>query len=293
MCCDIAKSLLWDLYEMKKLLKPKDILLLGLAGMGDLMEEAKDPLRLMSSAYESMYGFVPRRYTRHNFLQMIDRSLKTGDIERVVKNGKVYLRLTTSGRDKIKRDFPIASLTKKWNKRWVVLVFDIAEKSRKIRDLLRNKLRNIGFGMLQESVWITPLPIGQDTCEFIDTLGLSGNVFVMEVSHIIFGDPKELARNVWHLDIFEEKYNKIKREIENINQLLAGYHDRDKKREANAISSSLGSTLRRNILPHVYTLKMKKRELMKRLLELAISLPVVPYELLPLTLKDLVFFRFG
>jgi len=278
---------------MKKLLKPKDILLLGLAGVGDILEEVRDPLSLAASAYKSVYGFIPGRYTRHNFIQMVDRSLKTGDIEKVLKNEKVYLRLTSVGRNKVVRDFPIANLTKKWNKRWTILIFDIAEKSRKTRDLLRKKLRNIGFGMLQESVWITALPIGQDTREFIDTLGLSGNVFVMEVSHIIFGNPKELARNVWRLDQFEEKYIKIKRDIENINQLLARYHDRDKKREAKTTSGPLGSRLRRNILPHVYTLKMKKREVMKRLLELTISLPPLPQELLPNSFKDLELFRFG
>jgi phenylacetic acid degradation operon negative regulatory protein len=267
---------------MKKLLKPKDILLLVLAGMGDLAEEARDPLQLMSSAYENMYGFVPRRYTRNNFFQMVGRSLKTGEIERVVKDGKVYLRLTSAGQNKVKRDFSIANLTKKWNKRWVVLVFDIKEKSRRARDILRNKLRNIGFGMLQESVWITPLPIGKDVWEFIDTIGLSENVFVMEVSHLIFGNPRELAYKVWHLDQFEEKYIEIKREIENINQLLARYHDRDKQRKAKTTLSPL----RRNISPHEYTLESKKREFMKRLLEFAISLPPLPQELLPKSFKE-------
>jgi phenylacetic acid degradation operon negative regulatory protein len=264
---------------MKKLLKPKDILLLGLAGIGDIMEETKDPLHLVSSAYENMYGFVPRRYARNNFLKMVGRGLKTGDIERVVKNEKVYLRLTSAGHKKVKRDFPIASLTKEWNKRWVIVIFDIEEKSRVIRDSLRTKLRNIGFGMLQESVWITPLPIEEDMRELIDSLGLSVNVFVMEVSHLIFGDPKELARKVWNLDKLEGEYIGIKKETEKVNQLLATHNDRDKKREGKI-------ALRVKTSPHLYRLKRKKRALMNKLINFTVYLPPLPKELLPKSFRE-------
>ena len=270
---------------MKKLLKPKDILLLGLAGIGDIMEETKDPLYLLSSAYENMYGFVPRRYARNNFLKMVGRGLKTGDIERLVKNEKVYLRLTSAGHDKVKRDFPIASLTKEWNKRWVIVIFDIEEKSRVIRDSLRTKLRNIGFGMLQESVWITPLPIGEDMRELIDSLGLSANVFVMEVSHLIFGDPKELARKVWNLDKLEDEYIGIKKEIEKVNHLLATNNDRDKKREAKVALVVKTS-------PHLYRLRRKKRSLINKLINFTVYLPPLPKELLPKSFRDSFALRF-
>lgn len=271
---------------MKKLLKPKDILLLGLAGIGDLMEEARDPLSLAASAYKNVYGFIPRRYTRNNFLQMVNRSLKTGDIEKIVKDGKAYLRLTSAGKNKVRRDFPITSLTKKWNKRWVIIIFDIAEKSRKVRDTLREKLRNIGFGMLQESVWITALPIGEDTREFINTLGLSENVFVMEVSHLILGNPKELAKRVWQLDKIEEKYIEIKKEIETVNQLIARLNDRSKQREAK-------TPKRQKISGHLYELKNKRRVLIKKLLDFVLCLPPVPKQLLPSQLRDLSLFSFG
>ena len=262
---------------MKKLLRPKDILFLTLAGIGDVMEEVRDPLQLMSAAYNNMYGFIPRRYKRHNFLQVVGRSLRTGDIEKVVKDGKVYLRLTSVGRNKVKRDFPVANLVKKWNKRWTLLIFDIEEKTRVVRDSLRNKLRNIGFGMLQESVWITPLPVGEDVWEFIESIGLKHHVFVMEVLALKLSNPKELASKIWHLDKFEEEYFKLKKEIEVVNQLIEKSNDRYKKREANLPSISSRS----KIYDHSYRPKNKKKLLMKRYLELIISLPPLPRELLP------------
>lgn len=274
---------------MRKLLRPKDILLLTLAGVGDVMEEVRDPLQLMSSAYKNMYGFVPRRYKTHNFLQMVARTLKTGDIEKVTKDGKAYLRLTAVGKNKAKRDFPITSLTKNWNGHWTILIFDIEEKSRIIRDSLREKIRRIGFGMLQESVWITPLPIGEDVWEFIESISLKHHVFVMEVLALRLGNPKELARKIWHLDKYEEEYFKIKREIESVNQLITTYNDRYNKREAKTAKTELAT----KTSPYLYRLKTKKRMLMRSLLEFIISLPPLPKELLSIDLRGLNLSRFG
>lgn len=267
---------------MKKLLKPKDILLLTLAGVGDVMQEIKDPLHAMSFAYKNMYGFVPRRYTRSNFLQMVGRSLKTGDIERVIKDGRVYLRLTSAGRNKTRRDFPVTRLTRKWNKRWIIVTFDISEETKHVRDNLRDKLENIGLGMLQESVWITPLAIGKDIGEFIESIGLSRDVFVMEVSSLIFGNPKEISRKIWHLDKLEKDCNDIEEEVEMINQLIANSRGRDSQQKAKlSLETKLSSS-------YVYKLEQKKRELMKRHLEVLVSIPALPVELLPLTLQKAI-----
>ncbi len=45
---------------------------------------------------------------------------------------------------------------KKWDGRWRLLIFDIREKKRNIRDRLRAFLQRFGFLRLQDSVWIFP-----------------------------------------------------------------------------------------------------------------------------------------
>src|SRR3989344_1609806 len=117
---------------MGKLLRARDIFLLTLAGIGDIAQEIKDPMQIMGKSYENMYGFIPRRYKRNNFFQTVNRSFRTHDIEKIVKNDKIYLRLTSSGKKRLDRDFPILNLTKKWNRRWLIVVFDISEKSKSI-----------------------------------------------------------------------------------------------------------------------------------------------------------------
>lgn len=54
---------------------------------------------------------------------------------------------------------------KKWDGKWRVLIFDIPEKLRFVRDEIRATLISIGFMRLQDSVWIYPYD-----CEDLITL---------------------------------------------------------------------------------------------------------------------------
>lgn len=263
---------------MKKVLRKRDLLLLTLGGIGDMVDEIRDPLHLVSSAYKNMYGFVPDQYKKHNFSLLVSSSLRTGHIERIVEDGKSYLRLTAAGKGNLERRFPITTLTKTWNKKWIIVIFDIEEKSRGQRDKLRNMLKNIGFGILQKSTWITPLPIGQDVKEFIFHQGFSDKVFVLEVSHVLLGDPQVLARRVWNLDELEEEYLDLKQKIEEAEAVnsIKNVHDRNKNRyrDRDREQNQLGS----------YKEKMCK----ERMLEFLLSLPPLPRELFTKTLQEAI-----
>lgn len=197
---------------MKKLLKPRDIFLLGLGGFLDIFEEFKDPLGIMAKSYESMYGFTPKRYKRHNYSHLVWRNLKVGYIEKVVKGEEVYLRLTGKGKEKVIRDFPLLEFQKRrWDRKWRIVLFDIAELNRRKRDMLRRKLRELGFGMFQQSVYISPHNFTKDLLEFLNATRLSDFVYVFEVSHsqMTIGDPRQLANKLWELDNINEQYLKL------------------------------------------------------------------------------------
>lgn len=263
---------------MRKLLRPKDILLLTIAGIRDIFQEVHDPMQLFSNAYKEMYGFIPREYTRKNFYQAVWRSIKTGDIEKIIKDNKAYLRLTTSGKDRVSRDFPLTGFSRKWNRKWVILTFDIEEKSRKLRDIFRRKLKSIGFGMLQQSVWITPLPIAKDMMEFVNNNNLEEDVFILEVSSVLLGDPKELARRVWHLDDLEEMQMGLNEEREDLDQYLENVNGRINNRD---VSQAEKTAKKANF-------ELKNKEMKKKQLELTLSLPFLYKELLPLPLCKLL-----
>lgn len=47
---------------------------------------------------------------------------------------------------------------KRWNGDWHLLVFDIEETRKKVRDNVRRTLVSLGFIRLQDSVWVYPYP---------------------------------------------------------------------------------------------------------------------------------------
>lgn len=84
---------------------------------------------------------------------------------RLVQNGFLeytkdkFLKLTPKGESKLRqlqlRDYKIKK-PKRWDKMWRVLIFDIREERKTLRDKVRNTLIAIGFERLQDSVWVYP-----------------------------------------------------------------------------------------------------------------------------------------
>jgi len=241
----------------------------------DIFEEAKDPFGIAADSCRNLYGWVPERYKRHNFSRLVKRGLKTEEIEKVMKNGEVFFRLTTIGRKKTIRDFSIFALQKqKWDRKWRLVIFDIAEVSRKTRDLLRFKLKELGFGMLQESVWITPYDIILDFREFVKEKGIGDYVYVMEVSYLLAGNPQELANKVWKLNELNKRYQEILGEIKKLKQMYIVYNDRVKKCQVKVKMFSMEKRLKRKV-------DKMKRSLRERFLTLMLADPCLPKELLP------------
>ncbi|MEK7227627.1 MAG: CRISPR-associated endonuclease Cas2 [Patescibacteria group bacterium] len=73
-------------------------------------------------------------------------------------NGKFY-ELTEFGKDKLRIwEFGRFKLNKpkRWDRKWRVIIFDIPDKKRKIRDKIRYLFKSAGLYLLQESVWVYP-----------------------------------------------------------------------------------------------------------------------------------------
>ena len=57
---------------------------------------------------------------------------------------------------------------KRWDKKWRLLVFDISEKRKNVRDMIRKTLVSFGFYRLQDSVWVYPFEC-EDVLELLRT----------------------------------------------------------------------------------------------------------------------------
>jgi len=61
---------------------------------------------------------------------------------------------------------------KKWDSKWRIIIFDILENKRQIRDLLRRRLRWFGFKELQKSVWVFPYDVEKETKEILEVCNI-------------------------------------------------------------------------------------------------------------------------
>lgn len=194
---------------MAKLLKPKDRLRLILAGVEDLFEDIHDVGGFVSYSYSQVYGFYPKKYKKSNFQALVWRGLKTGEIEKTRSNGAPCLRLTSKGKEKMTRDFPFLLLQKKkWGGLFTQTSYDIAETNKGTRNLWREKLKELNFGKLQKSVYISPFDLSDDLWEFVKERHLIGKVYVSRTKFIGV-HPAEIAFKAWPLEDLDKAYRKL------------------------------------------------------------------------------------
>ena len=92
----------------------------------------------------------------------VNRLARKGHITFVERGGKKQLRITEAGRRELQRAELAALLAhgprkpRRWDKRWRLIVFDIPERRRAIRNKLRRVVRTLGFLRMQDSVWVYP-----------------------------------------------------------------------------------------------------------------------------------------
>ena len=110
--------------------------------------------------------------------QAFTRSIRRLSIEKLLKEKRLpdcsfKLILTAQG----KREAKILELLgnsinfkipKRWDGKWRVILFDIPEKDRIFRDILREHLRNLKFAKLQRSVFVSPHPFEKPISELVD-----------------------------------------------------------------------------------------------------------------------------
>jgi CRISPR-associated endonuclease Cas2 len=105
---------------------------------------------------------------RYRVNRVIARLRERGLVEWKETQRGVFLRLTKEGERAIdileRKEFKIQK-PKKWDGKWRVIIFDIKENRRGMRDKFRRTLTQIGFLKLQQSVWVYPY-----NCEDLITL---------------------------------------------------------------------------------------------------------------------------
>ena len=80
-------------------------------------------------------------------------------IRSFIKNKKEYLELTSLGKEKINDCLlkePLGRAEENWDGKWRIVIFDIPEKKKIKREMIREWLKRIGATELQRSVYVHP-----------------------------------------------------------------------------------------------------------------------------------------
>jgi len=243
----------------------KKAILLGLASA---LDEVVDWWEMATSPYLYLkYGNVKSR----SIANEVSDLLKTGYLEKKIKNGEVVYRVTSWGKLKIIYDIPLARFTgKKWDGIWRLVSFDIPEKKAKLRAWLRDKLRELGFGMLQESLWIIPHDLGEAFEEFLEHENLKEYTIVWEGKRMLGEDEKELARRVWKLDELHGRYLDFISKWEEISENKKEVKDKSQEWEEDYFSLLASDPgLPKELLPDDWLFE-RSRQLYKKLKEISL-----------------------
>jgi len=102
-------------------------------------------------------------------------------------DGTMEIVLTEKGK-KIAKQYSLDSLkiekSWRWDKKWRMVIFDVPEKKRRIRDIFRFHLKRLGFHELQHSVWVYPYKCAGEIQYLIDFFHVPQYVHLVEATVI-------------------------------------------------------------------------------------------------------------
>lgn len=133
--------------------------------------------------YRAMLGYSPG-----SVRVLLNRLIKTGQIEKIIRNGESNFCLTSRGIKDIKTMLALERGNPKWDGKWSILL----AKNGQV------KLQKFAFARLQSGVYISPFRIGGTE------LLVYG--YTIETKNISPVDNRKLANIVWTLDTVNNAY---------------------------------------------------------------------------------------
>lgn len=96
-----------------------------------------------------------------------------------------------------------------WDGHWLFVLFNIPERQRKYRDILRNRLAAVGFGRVQNSLWATARNVRFELDGLLDLPQLKGAVTILRPTL----DPEDVQELVaafeWDWKLLNKEYQQF------------------------------------------------------------------------------------
>lgn len=177
-----------------------------LSHIADIYEELS-----VRSFYRKFYAPM---YKPETLTEYLSRMSKVGEIERKIVKGKAVFRISAKGEKMLDEIIPLQKLGEQpWDGLWRIVIFDIEEKRKYVRDRVRAKLRELGFGMWQKSVYISPHSVAEEINEYFQEKDLYPRCICLEAKKTGIEDDIVFAEHVFGLEELTAKYRKLSEEV--------------------------------------------------------------------------------
>jgi hypothetical protein len=170
----ITDKFLWDLYNLI-----------------ESIDETFDlfaPRTMKEACYPELFRLrrkYERKLDRKHLSWLISYLKKKGYIKIKNLEEKQGILLTKKGAEKIlKMEFKMKEKKRRSDEKYQMIIFDIPEKKRILRNLLRENLKILGYKMLQKSIWVCPYDVLKETEGFIRRYGLDPYVRLFLIEEI-------------------------------------------------------------------------------------------------------------
>lgn len=159
----------------------------------------------------------PFHHNEQSVRSAISRMSKQGWVVSRKETNKSYYSLTERGKKRMEeaagRIYRIEP--EKWDGTWRMLLYNIPEEKRQIRDELRKELIWSGFGLLSNGVWITPNNLKEQIYDIIDKYEIKEFVYFFEAENEGFQANQQIIRSCWDIDHINNLYQKFIHAYEN------------------------------------------------------------------------------
>lgn len=177
----------------------------SLIKFSDMYQDIK-PGPFSVNLFRDIEGINEERHARRARLYLAKK-----DLVKVSDKGRNKKLILTSKAHKIfYQEYPLSQLRKeKWNGGWTIITYDLPNTRKVDRDHLRNRLKELGFGSPQESLYVSPLALSGALSQFIKGENLDDFVWVAKAEGILGLSNKEVAQKSWNLSEMADLYDKL------------------------------------------------------------------------------------
>lgn len=119
--------------------------------------------------------------------RVLNRLYRQGIVEIQKENNKNVVKISKKGKVEMLRfDLDKLNIKKlnKWDGKWRLVIFDISNNFRKARDIVRDKLKSMGFYTFQESVFIYPYPCEKEIQYLREVLEIPHSIKLIRADRI-------------------------------------------------------------------------------------------------------------